>query len=807
MFTDIEGSTRLQWQLGDHRFLALIAEHDGMLGHVIDAQGGVVVKGLGDGLFAAFGDSARAIDAAAEVERVVAAHSWPDLVDLRVRVGLHAGEAQIQGRDYVAIAATQAARVVAAAHGGQALVTKTVVASAGPDCGLELTDLGEHRLKDFAEPVWLYQLGSARFPPLRTVSNTNLPRPASLFVGRATEMMEVARLFRDGARLVTLTGPGGSGKTRLAVEAGIELVADFKAGAFWVDLAQLRDPKLVPAAIATTLGARTGLAEHIGERDLLLVLDNLEQVISAAPELASLIESCPGLRLLITSRERMKVRGEIDYPVGPLTEEDAVALFFERARVEPTVLVRQLCRALDRLPLAVELAAARARILPVEQIIARLGDRLDSLRGGRDANPRQETLRATIAWSYDLLDGIERDVFARLAVFAGGCTLDAAEDVAQADLDTLASLIDKSLVEHADDRFSMLETIREFAAERLQAARDGDWWRRRHAEWFLELAQVAADQLHTVDQGTWLERLRAEIDNFRTVLRWSLEEDIRRGLQLANALLLPWTLHGRLPELVSWYRHALTATPLVDPLTQAVSLRCYGTALNYCEHFVEAQQRLDQSLGLYRQHGDELGEASVLNLLGSVAANQGDPGSARELRERALAIFRRHGDQRGIADSLHLIGMDLRDAGDLDRATSLLEEATHFYLTRGDRRAAMTLMHSLGDVALDARDLVQARKRYLESLAIADDLGDLRNQSYCLAGLASVAALENDSDDASRLWTAAQSFERRLGVTMVTRDRVRYERVLGRVAVDPELRITAEATDLSQAIIRGLLKG
>ena len=335
---------------------------------------------------------------------------------------------------------------------------------------VDVISLGQHRLKDFVSPLQLFQLGSVPFPPLKTVSNTNLPRPAGSFVGREREVSEVAALLADGTRLLTLTGPGGTGKTRLAIEAAAQLLPEFAAGVFWVGLATLRDPALVTESIAQTLGARDGLAGHIGERTLLVVVDNLEQVVAAAPELAALIEACPNLRLLATSRELLRVRGEVEYPVLPLHGSEAVDLFCARAGVEADEAIDRLCRALENLPLAVELAAARASVLSPAQIFERLSGRLDLLKGGRDSDPRQQTLRATIEWSHELLSAEERDLFARLAIFRGGCTLEAAEQVADADLDVLQSLVDKSLLRHTRERFWMLETIREYAAERLDAS-------------------------------------------------------------------------------------------------------------------------------------------------------------------------------------------------------------------------------------------------------------------------------------------------------------------------------------------------
>ena len=401
LFTDIEGSTRLIGELGEDGYVEALAEHRRLLRSAFSAHGGVEVDTQGDAFLYAFADPVEALDAAAEGQQALA--SGP----VNVRIGLHTGEPRLTGEGYAGHELHRAARIAACGHGGQVVVSAATRALVNGD----LTDLGEHRLKDFAEPVALFQLGDERFPPLKSISNTNLPHPASSFVGRQRERDELVDLLGNGTRLVTLSGPGGSGKTRLGIEAAAELVPAFKAGVFWVPLAPLRDAALVTETIGQTLGAKDGLAEHIEERELLLLLDNLEQVVDAAPELGELLEACPNLKLLVTSRELLHIRGEVDYPVPPLAEPDAVELFCERSRLDPDEAIAELCRRLDQLPLAIELAAARTSVLSPAQILERLSQRLDLLKGGRDADPRQLTLRATIEWSHDLLSPEEQTLF------------------------------------------------------------------------------------------------------------------------------------------------------------------------------------------------------------------------------------------------------------------------------------------------------------------------------------------------------------------------------------------------------------
>src|SRR5262245_33973961 len=432
LFTDVEGSTRLLHELGAEAYADALAEHRRIVREACAAEQGIEVDTQGDAFFFAFPSAPGGVAAALAITDALAEG------DIRLRIGLHTGTPLVTDEGYVGDDVHFAARVAASGHGGQVLLS---AASTELVDGVSVTDLGEHRLKDIEGAVSIYQLGDSTFPPLKTISNTNLPRPASSFVGREHEQEEVVRELQSGTRLLTLTGPGGSGKTRLAIEAAAELVPSYKAGVFWVGLASLREPSLVTETIAQTLGAKGDLVAYIGERELLLLLDNLEQVIEAAPELSALVAACPNLALLVTSRELLRVQGEVEYPVPPLASSDAVSLFCERSRLQPTAEIAELCSRLDDLPLAVELAAARTRALSLARILERLSQRLDLLQGGRDAEARQTTLRATIEWSYDLLADQEKSLFAQLAVFRGGCTLDAAEEIVGASLDAMQSLV------------------------------------------------------------------------------------------------------------------------------------------------------------------------------------------------------------------------------------------------------------------------------------------------------------------------------------------------------------------------------
>jgi predicted ATPase len=478
LFSDVEGSTTLLHELGAEAYADVLAEHRRIVRAACTVEDGVEVDNQGDAFFFAFRSAPAALAAAQAVTDALATGQ------IQARIGLHTGTPLVTEEGYVGDDVHLAARVGASGHGGQVVFSRTTRALVD---GLPLTDLGEHRLKDIPEAVSIFQLGSEHFPPLKTISNTNLPRPASSFIGRERELRELLAAIRS-ARLVTVTGPGGSGKTRLAIEAAATLVPSYKAGVFWVGLATLRDPALVSETIAQMLGAKDGLAGYIGERELLLLLDNMEQVIEAAPQLSALLSACANLNVLVTSRELLRVQGEVEYEAPPLAAPEAVALFSERSRLEPSEEIAELCVRLDELPLAVELAAARAKALSPRQILERLSQRLDLLGGGRDADPRQQTLRATIDWSHDLLSEEEQRVLRALSVFAG-CTLEAAEEVCGADIERLQSLVEKSLLRFTEERYWMLETIREYARERLDEAGETDAIARRHADHYLALLE------------------------------------------------------------------------------------------------------------------------------------------------------------------------------------------------------------------------------------------------------------------------------------------------------------------------------
>jgi len=615
--------------------------------------------------------------------------------------------------------------------------------------------MGEHRLKDFAAPVWIYQLGNDRFPPLKSISNTNLPHPTSSFVGRQKEVAEVGALLKGGARLVTLTGPGGSGKTRLAIESATELVPEFGNGVLWVDLAPLHDPALVTETIGQTLGAKDGLAEHIGDRRMLLVLDNLEQVVESAPELAALLMACPNLRLLNTSRELLRVRGEVAYAVQPLASRESVELFGARSGLSPDDTIAELCRRLDNLPLAVELAAARASVLSPAQILERLPKRLDLLKGGRDSDARQQTLRATIAWSYDLLRPDEQRLFARLSVFRGGWTLESADQVTDADLDVLQSLVDKSLIRYAGNRFEMLETIREFATERLDASAESNEIRRGHARYFLALAEEAEPNLG--ESAEWLERLKREHGNIRAGLDYlQARGDGALALRFATALAEFWYLGGNLREGRDSLEGALTAERLP---TAARAKALNGAAWMLVESGDPATgaRRAEEALAIYRELGDSRGIAESLLELGVAISEQGDPGSALPLLEEGVQRFRELGDERSLVIAVRNLAGTYHDDGDLRRAWALHEDNLKRSREMNDARAEAMSLGQLARIAVDEGRAEEALPMLRAQLRVWRDLGMPLALAVSLCRFARALAIAGEAVTAVRLLSAAHA--------------------------------------------------
>jgi predicted ATPase/class 3 adenylate cyclase len=885
LFTDIQGSTRLLQQLGRENYVEALQAHRRLLREALTAHGGVEVEMQGDSFHFAFPTARGAVAAAAAGQRALAAHEWAD-EPIRVRMGVHTGEPVVTGGLYAGLDVHRAARVMSAAHGGQILLSARTADLIGeqPPEGFSVRDLGEHRLKDLLEPQRLFQLvGDSLeddFPPPKTLESrrTNLPVQPTPLVGREREVTEVlALLRRDDVRLLTLTGPGGTGKTRLALQGAVELVEAFGAGVYFVNLAALTDPELVLPTIAQTLGLKEQagesivetIAAYLGATKLLLVLDNFEQVAEGASAVGELIARAPNLKTLVTSRASLHLSAEYEYAVPPLAEDEAVALFTDRAQAaKPSFsldgnrpVVAEICHKLDNLPLAIELAAARIKLLPEQSLLERLDERLKILTGGaRDVDERQRTLRATIDWSYDLLTDDEKRLFIRLAVFAGGRTLEAIEAVcnAKGDLDVfegIASLVDKSLLRQEEGpdgqpRFVMLETVHEYAGERLRASGAESELRARHLDYFRRVAENADSRLRGKGQGTAMKELAAEQDNVRAALGAALElgrEDAALALACASALF--WETHGQFREARRWFDAVLAADRGSAPQTRARVLFWAGYLSVLQAEWVRAAGLLTEARRLALEVDDGSTLALVLGKQAWVAAETGDVDAARRLAEEGLALASRVGDawtraellndagvaneradpertvqlfgeslelrrelggEFDIADSLNNLGYALAHQGQAERARALLDEGLVIAERTGDLRHVALIHGNFGLVDLFRGSPEDAHRHFAECLRVSRRIGDQRVPFEAIRGIAAVAAFRGDLQEAACLAGAVDALYRASGGTPTSAESKMEERFIAplRDATDHEAWALAatrgETMTLADAITEAL---
>ena len=761
LFTDVEGSTRLLQEHGAG-YPDLLARHRTALREAFTRYDGVEVDTQGDAFFVAF---ARAADA------VAAATAGRDALSggpIRVRMGIHTGEPQPTDEGYVGIDVHRAARIAAAAHGGQIVVSETTRRLLESDAPVR--ELGEHRLKDLVGAERLFQLGDGEFPPLRTLDATNLPVVSIPLVGRERELEELLELLSDGTRLVTLTGPGGSGKTRLALQVAAELVGRLHDGVFWVPLAGLSDHELVPSEVALKVGAPADLAGFLRGRELLLLLDNFEHLLDAAPEVSALLACSSGLRVLVTSRTPLRVSAEQEYRLEPLPADDAETLFVQRARgigreLAADATVAEICRRLDGLPLAIELAAARTKLLSPQGLLERLGSVLPLLTGGtRDAPERQRTLRATIAWSYDLLDPAVQALFARLAVFAGTFPLAAAEAVVDAELDGLEALVDSSLVKPiGTDRFLMLETIREYAVELLSGSEKADEVRDRHATFFADLADDAYE--HRFDaEAEWSERLELDHDDLRSAMDWLEAKDPTRALALSGALGWFWLTHGQLSEGRTRLSVALD-TSAASGSIRARALTALGALTARHGDAAAGRAQLEEAIGQWRELGDRDELATGLDLLGWLLVyDSSDDAGALRAFEQSLELRRELGDAAGEIRARVGVAQVLVALGETERAEILAQELLEH--SDGDPRTEHFACHFLADCALIRGDSEEAEQRYRQSLRVALPLGDVFEASFEVQGVAMAAAGKGDAERALRLGGAVEALWESLGTAV-----------------------------------------
>ncbi len=730
LFTDVEASTALLHELG-RGYADELVEHRRSFRAAFGAHGGAEVDTQGDSFFVAFSRAGEAVAAALEAQ-----HSLEN-GPVRVRMGLHTGEPDRIAEGYVGLDVVKGARIADAAHGGQVLLSNSTRDLL--DADVAVADLGLHRLKGFADPVHLFQLGSTAFPPLATAAATNVPRAAKPLVGRDDDVASVRELLQDtNARLVTIVGAGGVGKTRLAIEVARELADAFADGTWFIDVSPIHSARLVLPTIANALGAKGPLAEHLGDKRTLLVLDNLEQVAAAGPDLGALTASCPGTVILATSREPLHVAAEVEYPLQPLTEASAVELFEQRAAPRRSTASRseiaEICRRLDGLPLAIELAAARTKLLEPAALLARLDRRLPLLTGGsRDAPARQRTLAATIEWSYDLLAEDEKRLFTLLSAFVGGFTLDAAEAVCDADLDVLASLVDKHLVRESEGRLGLLETIREFAATKLADSGETAELRRRHAEYFVRFVEQLEAGLTGGEQTERLEELAQEHENLHVALDELLAtEATDEVLRLASALAIFWYVRGFYAEGVDWLERALASPNAAASPVFAKALWGAGMLAVLTGDTDGGRSRLEQGLELARAVDDRQTVARSLTMLGLLAFFGHDLRRACELMEESVVAAREAGDLWCLADVLGTLASIYPLRGDLDAAEKAGSEGLRIARANHDAHGIRMCLFGLALTEFRRGEAKRTRELASEGLSITRAMGDPWFTSYLL---------------------------------------------------------------------------
>ena len=807
LFTDIEGSTRM-WDQSPERMQAALACHDALARDAVQSHRGDIVKMTGDGIHAAFTDPLDAVLASIAFQQALARPGATGDIELRTRSGIHVGLVERRDRDFFGSPVNRAARIMSAAHGGQILLSQTTVDFIGNRLPEEiaLRDLGEVRLRDLLQPERLFQVvhPSLRqnFPALRALETTpnNLPQQMTSFVGRERDVRDVTSLLAR-SRFVSIVGTGGLGKTRLSLEVAASLVDEFPDGVWFVELAPIADPRLVAQALAGVLNVTEGgtsslvdaLIAHLRDRRMLIVLDNCEHLIEASATLArELLQASSTLRVLATSREALRVAGETVYSLPALAipaeqrvtpetlmHSDAARLFIDRASAvqasftattNNAAAIATICRRVDGIPLALELAAARVRALSVDAIASRIDDRFRLLTGGdRTGLPRQRTLRALIDWSYDLLASDEATLFRRLAVFAGAFTLDGAEAVgADGDLaieqvlDALTRLVEKSLVEReaVGDRYRMLETVRQYAQEALDKAGDRAACRTRHLQFYLAFAQRARPQIVGPQQSEWLARLDVERENFLAAHAWSCEADLASeyGLPLVSALRRYWIFRGLL-EL--GYR--VTREALACPSAQGVKAqRCEalldaGQLGSYMGRYAEAQPYLEQCLALARELDDQVCVSAVLQPLGLTLLGRGELRAARRHLEEGLALAERMGTPREIAGALNGLAQIARTEGDLATAEPLYERVLAIARQSGDADVLSYTLLNLAMVAVARGAHRRARELLREVLEIVERSGLKPAAQSLLEVSAGLAAARHEWLEAARWFGAAEA--------------------------------------------------
>jgi len=875
LFTDIEGSTRL-WEQEAVRMPGALAGHDAIARAAVVGNRGIIVKTTGDGIYAAFDEPMDAVKATLALQQGLGDPAATNGIPFRVRCGLHLGVVEQRDGDLFGSPVNRAARIMSAAHGSQVLLSQAVVDHVGNRLPplFSLKDLGSVRLRDLAKSENVYQLVHPDlredFPALRSLEATpnNLPLQVTSFIGRERELADIKRLLGD-ARLLTLLGMGGLGKTRLSLQVSADMLEKYPDGVWFVDLAPIKDPSLVPNVAAQVLGVREEpgkaitqtLCDHVKDRKLLLVIDNCEHLVSACASLAdALLRGAPELRILTTSREALHIRGEQTYPVLPLAAPDrkagldvllrseAVQLFLERARLQrpsftltdrDAPAMAEICARLDGIPLALELAAARMRSLSIGEINTRLQDRFKLLTGGsRVALERQQTLRALVSWSYDLLREQEQMLLDRLSVFAGGFNLQAAEAVCSAEplapddvIDLLDSLVEKSLVmvdqddgasryglletirefarEHLTQRYDMQATIREFAQERLVDRDDVAATARRHCNFFLELAKAARAEFQGPQQAEWTRCLEVELDNMRAAIALALAGGVEAviAVKFEVALMRFRTLRGYSREARNNIRAALLLPGIQEPnVARAHALYVGGALAMRQSDRVEASAMLTECLAIRRGLGVPRETAAILSTLATLQLQQDDTAGARVYQEEAIAIFRELGDRVGEAIGLQNLGeISVREADEIN-ARSFFEQCLAIAQDIRHQELESECERSLGDLALGAGDLATARERFERSHKVCQDAEDKRGEAISLwrLGRSDLASSEFASarKRLAEALRALQAFEMNAEVLDCLEDFARYLQHEGRFEEAVSAHVAASAVREALALPR-----